>query len=106
MTRKKIKSEIPEEILNMFFSFIEQQSKTTKKYYDVDPNTNEKLQTREVTEERPTDLKSALSLFEKMYPQYFDKLTIERIKRLNKDNGDEASDKLEDMAREMFKVKD
>lgn len=106
MPRKSNKSAIPKEILDMFFNFINEQSKTTKKYYDVDPNSGDKMQTREVTEERPTDLKAALSLFEKMYPQYFDQLTIERIKKLNKDSGEESHDKLEDMAREMFKVED
>lgn len=104
MAQKYKDSQIPDDVLDMFFKFLHEESKTTKKYYDVDPISGDKMQTREVTEERPTDLKSALGFFEKMYPQYFDKLTIERIKKLNKDTGEESQDKMEQLAREMFKV--
>jgi len=45
-----------------------------------------------------------LALFEKLYPQYFDQLTIERLQKLRKDSGEDDLDKFKDAARKMLKV--
>lgn len=93
---------IPANVLDAFFQFLEQQNKVVKRYYDVEDDV--KIETRQVVEERPTDLKAALALFEKIYPEYFDQLTIERLAKLRKDSGDEDLDKLKEAAKNMLKL--
>ena len=97
-------SVIPEEVLNAFFAFLNQNNTTTKKYFEVDEETGEKVQVREVTETRQNDLKASLSLFEKMYPAYFDKLTQERIIKAQKESGNNDAEDLEKKIREGFAI--
>lgn len=94
---------IPDDIVDVFFDFLSQSNTTVKKFYDVEQGV--KLQVREVEETRPTDLKASLALFEKLYPQYFDQLTIEKLEKLRKDTGADDMDKFQEMARDMLKVK-
>lgn len=93
---------IPADVVELFFNFLEQSNTTVKQYFDVEGDV--KLLTREVHETRPNDLKSSLALFEKLYPQYFDQLTIERLQKLRKDSGEDDLDKFKDAARKMLKV--
>ena len=101
--KDRVKSEvIPADVVNLFFNFLEQSNTTVKKYYDVEGDV--KLLTRQVEETRPNDLKSSLALFEKLYPQYFDQLTIERLTKLRADTGEDNLDKFKEAARKMLKV--
>lgn len=97
-------SVIPDGVLNAFFEFLNQNNTTTKKYYEVDEDTQLKVQVREVTETRQNDLKASLSLFEKMYPAYFDKLTQERIIKVQKESGNNEAEDLEKKIREGFAI--
>jgi len=95
---------IPEEVLNAFFTFLNGNNKTTKTYFDINDATGEKIPVREVEEVRPNDLKATLSLFEKMYPQYFDKLTQERILKAQKESGNNEADDFAETARKVFSM--
>lgn len=97
-------SVIPDDVLNAFFAFLNKNNTTTKKYYEVDEDTQLKVQVREVTETRQSDLKASLSLFEKMYPAYFDKLTQERIIKAQKESGNNDAEDLEKKIREGFAI--
>lgn len=99
-------SVIPKNILDVFFEFLDQNNTTTKRYYDVDDVTKTKVQVKEVTETRQNDLKASLSLFEKMYPQYFDKLTQERILKAQQDTGKTELEDIKDALRKGFDFKD
>lgn len=97
----KIESKaVPSEVIYTFFTFLEQSNTTTKKYYEVDGDT--RILTREVEEIRPNDLKSTLSLFEKLYPEYFDQLTIEKLEKLRKESGSDELDKFKSAAKKML----
>lgn len=96
---------IPEDVLNAFFTFLNQNNTTTKKFYEVDEETLQKVQVREVTETRQNDLKASLSLFEKLYPDYFDKLTQERILKAQKDTGSSDAEELEKKIKDGFAIK-
>lgn len=101
--KDRVKSDtIPADVVDLFFNFLEQSNTTVKEYFDVEGDV--KLLTREVHETRPNDLKSSLALFEKLYPQYFDQLTIERLTKLKADTGTDELDKFKDAARKMLKV--
>lgn len=97
-------SVIPNDVLDAFFAFLNKNNTTTKKYFEVDEDTGEKVQVREVTETRQNDLKASLSLFEKMYPAYFDKLTQERILKAQKEAGSNEADDLEKKIRDGFAI--
>ena len=101
--KNDIKSKsIPADVIDIFFNFLDQSNTTTKKFYDVEGDV--KILTREVEEIRPNDLKASLALFEKIYPQYFDALTIERLEKLRKESGSDDEDKFKKLAREMLAV--
>lgn len=97
-------SVIPDDVLDAFFAFLNKNNTTTKKYFEVDEETGEKVQVREVTETRQNDLKAALSLFQVMYPQHFDKLTQERIIKAQKESGNNDAEDLEKKIREGFAI--
>lgn len=95
---------IPEEILTKFFDFLDKNNTTVKRYFDVNDATGEKLQVREVTETRQNDLKATLSLFQTIYPQYFDKLTQERILKAQKEAGTNEGDEFDKKVRDTFDI--
>lgn len=97
-------SAIPDDVLQAFFTFLNQSNKTTKKFFEVDEETLQKVQVREVVEIRQNDLKATLSLFEKMYPTHFDKLTQERILKAQKETGSSDTEKLEEMLKKGLSV--
>ena len=99
------KSVVPEEVLNQFFDFLNKNNTTTKKYYDVNDATGERIQVREVEEVRQNDLKATLSLFQTLYPQHFDKLTQERILKAQKESGNNEADDFAETARKVFDIK-
>lgn len=103
LNTKEIKSKaVPPDVVNMFFTFLEQSNTTVKKFYDVDGDV--KILTREVEEIRPNDLKSTLALFEKLYPEYFDQVTIERLTKLRKESGTDELDKFKAAAKKMLQL--
>lgn len=95
---------IPDDVLSAFFTFLKQSNETTKTYFDINDATGEKIPVREVKEVRPNDLKATLSLFEKMYPQFFDKLTQERILKAQKDAGTNEADEFDAKVRQAFDI--
>lgn len=95
---------IPQDVLNAFFTFLQGANETIKTYYDINDETGEKIPVREVKEVRPNDLKATLSLFEKMYPQYFDKLTQERILKAQKEAGTNEGDEFDKKVRDTFDI--
>lgn len=98
-------SAIPEDVLDAFFTFLNQNNTTTKKFYEVDEDSGDKIQVREVTETHQNDLKATLALFEKMYPDHFDKLTQERILKAQKDTGSSDAEELEKKIKDGFAIK-
>jgi hypothetical protein len=98
-------SVIPQEVLDKFFEFLNRNNTTTKKFYEVDEETLQKVQVREVTETRQNDLKATLSLFQTIYPEHFDKLTQERILKAQKDTGSSDAEELEKKIKDGFAIK-
>lgn len=97
---------IPADIFEAFLGQLNGTNTTTKRYYDVEPATQQKVLTRVVEEERPNDMKAVVSLFQAVYPQYFDPLNNARLEKLQKDTGTQGLDEFKRAAREMLEVKD
>lgn len=95
-------SKIPKKVLHEFFEFLNRDVTTFKNYYSIDEN-GDKILTRVVEEKRPPDLKATISLFEKMYPQYFDKLNSEKLIKLQKASGGDSDD-FAKIARNMLSI--
>lgn len=96
---------IPKDILAEFLKFVNTDTTTTKRYFDIDPDSGIKVLKRVVEESRPRDLKSAINFYEKMYPQYFDPLTREKLLALQQATGTSDGDQFADEVRNMFEVK-
>lgn len=98
----QIEGLIPTEILKEFLNFVNTDSVTTKKYYSIDKETGIKELTKVVEESRPRDLKQAINFYEKMYPQYFDPLTREKLLALQQATGSSDTQALSSAVIKMF----
>lgn len=95
---------IPDDIMNMFMAFLRADfmKPTVRTTEMMDQMTGEMKVVKKVTEKKPVDVRAALILFSKMYPEYFDKLSEAKIAKLNKDSGDNAVVELAKIAKQMF----
>lgn len=97
-----MKSSIPPTVLKEFYKFLDKEVIEHKFFYRYDEDGNKKLD-REVIDKMPRDLKATLSLFEKIYPKYFDPLTMARIEKLS---SKDDTDTLKKDIRDMFSIDD
>ena len=78
---------VPTKVYHEFKKFLDEEQIKETFYYTVDEEGSEKL-SRHVVEKSKRDLKATISLFEKLYPEWFDPLTV---KKLNSSEGDEQT---------------
>lgn len=82
--QKKIQkySEVPDELLTTFWSMLHETTTTTEKKYEVDPVSGDRVltQVRTVTKEYP--IKDVISVFQLLFPEYFDQLQYQRAKKI------------------------
>lgn len=100
-TRKYQQTEIPQDILDTFFDYLETKDEDVKLSYDIDTLGQEVL-TRKVVTRTHRSLTEGLKLFEKIYPQYFDKTTILKVKELEKKTGESEENNILDDVRKAF----
>lgn len=95
-------SQVPSEILDLFLGFLQTSNVTTEQYFDVDDMTGERILNREKVTTKQQDLKASLSFFERVYPQYFDPITQEKLEQLKLASSDSTADDIKKKAREIF----
>ena len=90
---------VPTKVYHEFLKFLNQDQVDEKFFYSVDEDGKEHL-TRHVVEKSKRDLKATISLFEKLYPEWFDPITTKKLKDTG---GDEQS--IGDIIRDAFSLK-
>lgn len=100
--KKYQRSAIPDDILDAFLEFLKAPDEDVKITYEIDV-TGVEIPVRKVVTKSHKDLNQAIKLFEKLYPKYFDSMTIEKVKEIQSKNDDTKEDNLADRIKDAFK---
>lgn len=101
--KKYQKTVIPDDVLNSFLEFLQKPDEDVKITYEIDHETGVEIPVRKVVSKTHKDLNQAIKLYEKLYPQYFDSMTTEKVKEIQSKNDTDEEENLADKVRQAFK---
>lgn len=100
----KSDKQIPENVMNEFLTFLTKANTRTTRKYLIDADTGNRVLVQEIEVTQQNDLKATLALYERIYPQYFDPLTRERLLKIKQENDSSNGDNIGDKIRDAFRV--
>ena len=75
-------SQVPDDLLTAFYKVMHEKTMTVEKNYEVDPVSGGKILAKVKTVEREYAIKDVISIFQLLFPQYFDELQYQRAKKI------------------------
>lgn len=75
-------SDVPDELLTVFYDMLHEQTMTTEKQYVIDPVSGEKVLNRIKTISHDYAIKDIIAVFQLLFPQYFDQLQFQKVKKI------------------------
>lgn len=93
-------SQVPNDLLTAFYNVLHEKTMTVEKNYEVDPVSGDKILAKIKTVEREYAIKDVISMFQLLFPKYFDELQYQRAKKIKQldtsSNDKELAQKIKD----------